>query len=58
MSGADSVSLGATSIEVDGADPQPSDDIGDLLRDLVMCGTGAGVPESTAQVTWSQPPGP
>jgi hypothetical protein len=44
MSGNDGATLGATSVEVDGAGPQPSDDTGGLVRDLVMCGTGISVP--------------
>jgi hypothetical protein len=48
MPGADGASLGAASVEVDGASPQPSDDIGSLLRDFMMCGADIGVPGSTA----------
>jgi hypothetical protein len=48
MPGADGASLGAASVEVDGASPQPRDDIGSLLRDFMMCGADIGVPGSTA----------
>jgi hypothetical protein len=48
MSGADGTSPGAASVKVDDVGPQPSDDIGRLLRDLVIRGTGIGVPESAA----------
>jgi hypothetical protein len=41
-------SLGAISIEVDGASPQPGDGNGGSLRNLVMCGIGIGVPGSAA----------
>jgi hypothetical protein len=35
MPGADGVSQGVASVEVDGAGPQLGDDIGGLLQDLV-----------------------
>jgi hypothetical protein len=46
MPGVDDASLGAVSVEVDGASPHPGDDTGGSLRDLVMCCTSIGVPES------------
>jgi hypothetical protein len=46
MPGVDDASLGAVSVEVDGAGPHPGDDTGGSLRDLVMCCTSIGVPES------------
>jgi hypothetical protein len=48
MSGADGTLLGAASVEVDGAGPQPSDDTGGSLRDLVMHDTGIDVSGSAA----------
>jgi hypothetical protein len=44
MSGADEMSLGATNVELDGVGPQPRDDTGSSLWDLVMHGAGFGVP--------------
>jgi hypothetical protein len=44
MSSVDGALLVAASVEVDGADPQPNNDTGGSLQDLVMRGTGIGVP--------------
>jgi hypothetical protein len=44
MLGASGASLGAVSIEVDGAGPRLGEDIGGLLLDLVRRGTSIGVP--------------
>jgi hypothetical protein len=62
--GADGPLLGAISIKVDGPGPQPDDDVGGPLHDLGVCGTGLGIPGSTApgdaipaprpQVPWTQ----
>jgi hypothetical protein len=46
MLGADGASQDATSIEVDGADPQLRDDVGCLLWDLVWRGVSIDVPGS------------
>jgi hypothetical protein len=45
--GANGTSLGAVSVEVDGASLQPDDDIGGLLRDWVMFTVGIGAPGTT-----------
>jgi hypothetical protein len=42
------VSLDVVSVKVDGAGPQLGDDAGGLPRDLGVCGTGLGMPGSTA----------
>jgi hypothetical protein len=44
----DGASLGAASVEVDGDGPQPRDDTGGSLRDLVMRGASFSVPGSAA----------
>jgi hypothetical protein len=48
MSSADVLSLIATNVEVDGAGPQPSNDTGGSLRDLVMCGADISLLGSAA----------
>jgi hypothetical protein len=48
MLGANGTSLGVASVEVDGAEPQPSDGTRGSLQDLVMCGAGIGVLGSVA----------
>jgi hypothetical protein len=45
---ADGSSLGAVSVEVDGASLRPGDDTGGSLWDLVTRGTGLGMPGSVA----------
>jgi hypothetical protein len=48
MPSANGTSLGAASIEVDDAVPQPRDDTEGSLWDLAMCRAGIGVPVSAA----------
>jgi hypothetical protein len=48
MSGDDGALLGAVSIEVDGAIPQPGNDARGSLWDSVMHGASIGAPRSTA----------
>jgi hypothetical protein len=57
MPGADGASQGTACVEVDGASPHLSDDIGGLLRDLVKRGAGIDVPGVLPWVMWPQPPG-
>jgi hypothetical protein len=57
VSGADGASLGATSIEVDGAGPQPSDDTESSLQELVMRGSSFSVPKSAAPDDAAPTPG-
>jgi hypothetical protein len=57
MLGADGMSLGAASAEVDGADPQPSDDTKGSLWDLVMRGASFGVPRSATPGEAAPAPG-
>jgi hypothetical protein len=57
MSGSDGTSLGAVSVEVDGASPRPGDDTRGSLRDLVMPGIGIAVPGSTAPGDTTPSPG-
>jgi hypothetical protein len=46
--GADGMSVGAVSVEADGASPWPGDGAKGWLRDWVMCGTDIGAPGSAA----------
>jgi hypothetical protein len=48
MSGVDGASQGASSVEMDGADPQLGDDARGLLHDLMRRGVSIDVPESAA----------
>jgi hypothetical protein len=57
MPGVDGVSQGVACVEVDGAGPQLSDDVGGLLWDLVKRGTGINVPGSVAPGDAVPPPG-
>jgi hypothetical protein len=57
MLGANGASLGATSVEVDGAGPHPSDDTRGSLRDLVMRGADIDVPRSAALGNAAPAPG-
>jgi hypothetical protein len=57
MSGSDGTSLGAVSVEVDGASPRPGDDTRGSLRDLVMRGVGIAVPGSIAPGDATPSPG-
>jgi hypothetical protein len=45
---ANGMSLGAVSVEVDGAGPRSCDDAGGLSRNLVVRGVGLGMPGSAA----------
>jgi hypothetical protein len=49
--GADGASLGIVNVEVDGAGPQPGDDVGGPLHNLVVHGAGLGTPVSTTPGT-------
>jgi hypothetical protein len=51
-------SLGIVSIEVDGADPRSGDSAGALPHDLVVHGTGLGMPKSAARAIQFQPLSP
>jgi hypothetical protein len=42
------VPQGAISVEVNGADPQPCEDVRSPLCDLLVCGVGLGTPGCTA----------
>jgi hypothetical protein len=44
----DATSLSIVSVEVDGAGPWPGNDARGPCRDLVVCGTGLGMPRSAA----------
>jgi hypothetical protein len=57
MSSVDGALLVAASVEVDGADPQPNNDTGGSLQDLVMRGTGIGVPRRAAPGDAAPAPG-
>jgi hypothetical protein len=57
MLAADGTSLVASSVEVDGASPEPSDDTGRSLQDLVVRGTGISVPGSAAPCDAAPAPG-
>jgi hypothetical protein len=57
MLGVDVVSQGAAYIEVDGAGPQLSDDVGGLLQDLVKHGAIIDVPRSATSGDAAAAPG-
>jgi hypothetical protein len=57
VSGTDGASLGVVGAAVDGEGPQPGDDAGSSLHDLVLCGTGLGMLRITAPGDVTPTPG-
>jgi hypothetical protein len=55
---ADGVPLGAISIEADGEDPWPCEDVGSPLRDMVVHSAGQGMPSCTIPGDVMAAPGP
>jgi hypothetical protein len=55
---ADGVPLGAISIEADGEDPWPCEDVGSPLRDMVVHSAGQGMPNCTIPGDVMAAPGP
>jgi hypothetical protein len=56
-SSADGASLGAISIEADGASPRPGDDAKGMFQDWVICCNGISAPRSATLGVASPAPG-